>query len=219
MDTMLVKKFRTLTAGLLMLGAVNQAQAVDFTGTLDLNNLLYSLPYEYDPVNNPGVFINVQGALDIDRYYLGNSLSGLYDILFAPGGGYNSTLTLAGFLISDNPNDAIVANPSLLAPAAADWSALQGILQGNWWAVWNVASGTTSNMRTLFTTPPQFTPGTDYYIFAAGGSVVPISVPYMLTVAAVPEPEVWAMMIAGLLMLFYQQFRRGRQQRLVLRST
>jgi hypothetical protein len=219
MDTMLVKKLRTMAAGVLMLGAVNHAQAVDFTGTLDLTNTTaYQIQYEFP--TGSGNYITALGALDVNRYNLGSALNGVYNILFTPGT-FNLQYSMLAFTLSDNPNQAVVDNPGLLAPLASNMGLLGSILQGNSWTVYNVPPNATTNMLdyAVALTLPPLTAGTHYYLFAEGGSIIPASIPYTLTVTAVPEPEVWAMMIAGLLMLFYQQFRRGRQQRLALRST
>lgn len=185
MEKMPMKKHTTLMASLLMLGAVGQSQAADFAGTLDLQNTTaYVIQYEY-PAGS-GSYINALGALDIDRYDLGSALSGYYDILFTPGS-FNSTTAIVGFMVSDDPNQAVMDNPGLLGPAASDMSLLSGILVGNWWAVYHVPPNTTDNMFTYFPTL-QFTAGTNYYLFASGGSVSPVSVPYTLSMTAAPAP-------------------------------
>lgn len=185
MEKMPMKKHTTLMAGLLMLGAVGQSQAADFAGTLNLQNTTaYVIQYEF-PAGS-GTYINALGALDVDRYDLGNALSGSYNILFTPGS-FNSTTAIVGFMLSDNPNQAIVDNPGLLGPAASNMSLLSGILQGNWWAVYHVPPNSTDD---LFAYNPtlQLTAGTNYYLFASGGSVSPVSIPYTLSVTAAPAP-------------------------------
>lgn len=193
MEKIPVNKLKTLMASLLMLGAVGQSQAAGFAGTLNLQNTTaYVIQYEYPP--NSGSYINALGALDIDRYDLGNALSGSYNILFTPGS-FNPSTAIVGFMLSDNPNQAVMDNPGLLGPAASDMSLLSGILQGNWWAVYNMPPNSTDDMFAYYPAL-QFTAGTNYYLFASGGSVSPVNVPYTLsmTAAAAPvpvPPAVW----------------------------
>ncbi len=185
MEKMTMKKHVALMAGVLMLGAAGQLQAADYTGTLDLlNTTAYVIQYEYP--TGSGTYINALGALDIDRYDLGSSLSGYYNILFTPGS-FNSTTAIVGFMLTDNPNQAVMDNPGLLGPAASDMSLLSGILQGNWWAVYNMPPNSTDDMLTYYPTL-QLTAGTNYYLFASGGSVSPVTIPYTLSVTAAPAP-------------------------------
>lgn len=207
-----MKKHTTLMAGLLMLGAFGQSEAADFAGTLDLQNTTaYVIQYEYP--SGSGSYINALGALDIDRYDLGSALSGYYNILFTPGS-FNPTTAIVGFMVSDDPNQAVMDNPGLLGPAASNMSLLSGILQGNLWAVYDVPPNTTDNMFTYFPAL-QFTAGTNYYLFASGGSVSPVSVPYTLsvTVAPVPVPPAVWLFASGLLGLIgVARRKKGRFQ-------
>ena len=91
-------------------------------------------------------------------------------------------------------------------------SLLSGILDGNWWAVYNMPPNSTDDMLTYYPTL-QLTAGTNYYLFASGGSVSPVTIPYTLSVTAAPAPvpvppAVW-LLGTGLLGLIGVARRKG----------
>jgi hypothetical protein len=189
------------------------AQAVTFDGTLDLNDMVYTVPYD----TGLGFPVNVDGALDVQRYSLGNTNDGDFEVAFTPAD-FNPDSTLLGFAIANHPNDNLLANPDLLIGIVNGTSTFADIFEGTQWTViWNVAPLTTTylsqviggdgNPLGLF----NLTAGTDYYVFAAGGSVVANLVDFSLEVSAVPEPETWMLLMLGIiLLLFVNQWNNHR---------
>lgn len=121
--------------------------------------------------------------IDIDVFDLGSALNGLYDVTFTPGM-FNTSSTLVAFGLSAGP----VGGP------------------GPWWVDWSALPGVTTSLAAIYG-PLALTTGTNYYLFAAGASFAPNTIAYTLTVSAVPEAHVWAMMLAGLAFMGWH-FRR-----------
>jgi hypothetical protein len=199
----------------LLLGAGNSAWAVDYSATLDFTAFT-------TPVVIPTPFGNVNGTagFDLDRYDLGNGLSGPGAITFTTHNSFDPTGTLLGVLFATDPNDALFSNPTslvgLVTPGIDVTSFLNSTVTGWTYAAYGLPPGTT-DLATLPSPLPSFTAGTHYYAFVAGGSAVnpstsmlaDNSVAYTLSVTAVPEPEAWAMMAVGLGLVALRLRRRS----------
>jgi hypothetical protein len=127
-----------------------------------------------------------------------------------------------GVLFATDPNDAIVSAPdsfvSLIDPNVDPRPLFDAHVTGWIFAAFNttIASNGTSNISSLFVPPPQFALGTHYYAFVGGATtrngtlLTDPSIAYTLSVGAVPEPEEYAMMMAGLGLI--GAMRRRRKQ-------
>lgn len=197
----------------LLLGAGSSAWAADYNATLDLGAIrtMVSLP----------IFGPTPVGMDLDRYNLGNALSGsAIDITFATSN-FNSTYTLLAVLFATDPNNDLFSNPATLAgfiqPNINVNDFLSAHVTGYQYAAYGFAPNGTTNVSALFTPPMTFTAGTTYYAFVAGGSLIdagtgsPVdsSVAYTLSVNAVPEPEAWAMMVVGIGLVALRLRRRA----------
>jgi len=218
-----MKKSRTIGRLLgtifLMLGTGNAAWAVDYTGTLNFGT--YTVPVS---IQTPLGTLNGNAGLDIDRYDLGNALSGsAIDITFATNS-FNSQYTLLAVLFATDPNVAILTDPTSLAgfisPGINVNDFLSTHVAGYRYSAYGFPPNATTNVSALFAppNPPMtFTAGTTYYAFVAGGSLinagtgrlVDSSAAYTLSVNAVPEPEAWAMMAVGLGLVALRLRRRA----------
>jgi hypothetical protein len=199
----------------LLLGMGKAAWAVDYSGTLDFTN--YSTTVQ---VTAGAITVPVDVGLDLDRYDLGSSLSGPVDISFTTHNPFNTSFTALALLFATNPNDAIVSDPTRLAslvdPSVSLSSLLDTHVPGWTFGVYKTAivSNGTSNISGLFNPPNQFSLGTHYYAFIAGATtrsgtlLTDPSVAYTLSVGAVPEPEEYAMIIAGLGLIGAMRRRR-----------
>jgi hypothetical protein len=199
----------------LLLGMGKAAWAVDYSGTLDFANYSTTVP-----VTLGGGQVSVPVGFDLVRYDLGSSLSGPVDISFTTHNTFNPSRTALGLLFATNPNDAIVDDPIGLAalydPNVSAEALFDAHVTGWTFAAYkkDIVSNGTSNISGQFAQPPQFALGTHYYAFVAGATtrngtlLTDPSVAYTLSVGAVPEPEEYAMMMAGLGLIGAMRRRR-----------
>lgn len=206
--------------------AAGPAVATTYTGTLDFTAL--STPVTINTMYGP---INGTAGIDIERYFLGDTLSGPADIRLTTPGAYNAEATLLALVLTTNPNDALLANPAALAQGMAATlgsggnfaDVLNAHVPGWWYAVCceAIVNPGTTDLATLFASnPPVFNAGTPYYAFIAGGSMIPVgssgpvdaTVAYRLEVNVVPEPEVWALLAMGLGLVGLAVRRHGRDR-------
>lgn len=195
-----------LGAMFLLLGAGKAAWATDYNGTLAFDSYSATVPLKFGQLTMP-----VDVGVDLDRYNLGNALSGsAVNLAITTHNSFDTTGTMLVLLFTTDPNNAIFNNPTSLAalvnPNADVNSFLDAHVTGWTGYVYGdlIKSNGTTNISALFSPPLTFTAGTTYYAFVAGGTVkagnllTDPSVSYTLSVGAVPEPGEWAMMIAGL---------------------
>lgn len=176
----------------------NYNETLDFTGT----PLNVTIPTPFG--NIPGVV-----GIDINRIDLGSALSGPVDITFSTS--YNASGSMLGVLFATDANDTLYSNPSSFAALINPTANIQAVLAANVVGLNSYAFGTnyikpdhsTANLTSLLNL--NFTAGTHYYAFIAGGSAYSTSgqlydssVDYTFSIAAVPEPETYAMLLAGL---------------------
>jgi len=216
-----MKKSRTIGRLLgtifLMLGAGNAAWAVDYSGTLAFNS------YTATNVTFQGPFGPATGdvGIDLDRYNLGNALSGSAVGITFTTKSFNPLGTVLAVLFATDPNDTIFNDPTSLAgfinPGINVNDFLTSHVTNYQFAAYGFPSNGTTSVSALFTPPITFTAGTTYYAFVAGGSAInsvtkaltDSSVGYTLSVNAVPEPEAWATMIVGLGLVALRLRRRA----------
>jgi hypothetical protein len=210
------RHFNKILRGLALITCLltaSAAQAVTFDGTLDLDDMVYTVPYD----SGLGFPVNVDGALDVQRFALGNTNDGEFEVSFTPAD-FNADATLLGFAIANHPNDNLLANPDLLIGIVNDTATFADIFEGSQWTViWNVAPLVTTYLSQVIggdgnpLGPFTMDAGTDYYVFAAGGSVVANLVDFSLEVSAVPEPETWMLLMLGVVfLLFIGQYNNRR---------
>jgi hypothetical protein len=202
---MMTKTFTCLlTSATLALVAVQPAGATDYNGTLDFNTYAASTTIDVF-----GTLVPITVGFDLDRYDLGSSLS-TNSVTFTSHNAYNTTGTMAALVFTTDPNNALFADPTslvgLINPTTNATTFLNDHVTGWQYAVYGnglVPNGTT-DVSGLFSPRMTFVPGTHYYAFVAGGSVfqsgapVDAAIGYTLSVNAVPEPETYAMFLAGL---------------------
>jgi hypothetical protein len=196
-----------------MLGSAgNAALAADYSGTLDFSKYSDTVPMKIGAATLP-----VDVGADIHRYDLGTALSGsAVDIGFTPLNNYDPNGTLLALLIATDPNESVFTNPSSLAGllTATDANAFLTTKVTGWQSyIYGDYSYLTSHEIGAMT----FTAGKHYYAFVAGGTIkggsvlTDPSIGYSLSVNAVPEPESYAMMLAGLGLLGLMVRRRAGQ--------
>jgi hypothetical protein len=201
----------------LLLGAGKAAWAADYSGTLAFDSQTANVTI--DVLGTP---VSAKVGVDLDRYNLGNSLSGAPDINLTTHNSFNKDRTMLAVLFATDPNEAIFNNPTSLAAFIDPSTNIKTFLDAHvtgwqYYAYGNViaSNGTTSISGLLPSL--KFEAGKTYYAFVTGGSaysggtLTDASVDYTLSVGAVPEPGEWAMMVAGLgLMGLLQRRRSGR---------
>jgi hypothetical protein len=171
----------------------NAAWAADYSSTLDFST------------NTTTVLGALKAGMDLDRYDLGTTFGGsTRDVTFtsAPYG----ALTMLGVIFTTDPNDAIMANPTSLAALITPGADINAVLNANVKGWQSYIYGDYAYISSHKIGSMAFTAGTNYYAFVAGGSVYgsnggPMMDPkvgYTLSINAVPEPESYAMMLAGL---------------------
>jgi len=182
---------------LLLLGTGNAAWAVDYSGTLGFS--AHTVPVS---IQTPLGTLNGNAGLDLDRYDLGNALSGsATDITFTTSN-FNSQYTLLAVLFATDPNQSILDDPTSLAGFISSGINVNNFLSthvtGYRYSVYGFPPNGTTSISALFppADPMTFIAGTTYYAFVAGGSLINVgpgllvdsSVGYTLTVNAVPVP-------------------------------
>ena len=215
-------KILVVCLGLAGVGNV-AAQATDYNGTLNFTGTPVSVSFP-SPF---GGTINGSAGIDLQRIYLGNTLSGTgVNVTFTTHNAFNPQGTVLALIFATDPNNAIVSNPanlaSLVNPATVPVTFLDANVVG--WQYFAFASAITSNgvsnISSLYT-PMSFTAGTDYYAFVGGGSAIALngptnaSVGYTLsinTTSPVPVPAAAWLLGSGLVGLFGLAHRaRGRR--------
>lgn len=209
-----------LATAVLTLGTVKPALAADYSSTLafDSNTVNATLDVYGTPVP-------ITVGIDLDRYDLGNALGGsATNVTFTTHNAFDPAATMLAVAFTTDPNEALFNDPASLAGfinPTTDVTTFfnEHVIGWQYYVYGNrlVPNGT-SDISGMFpaSKPMTFNLGTNYYAFVTGGSVFKSGAPtdasigYTLSVAAVPEPETWGMMVAGLgiLGLFYR--RRGR---------
>ena len=188
---MRTRRLKQFGAGLVVVlaGAGQAALATDYSGTLDFSKNLTN--------------IGIEVGIDLQRFDLGSALNGSgYNVTFNAGS-FNSYWTMPVVVLTTDPNEALLNDPTALAGVIASSSATtfldNNVAGWQYYAYGNVITpGGTTDLNPLFG-GVNFTPGIHYYAFVGGGSASTNStLGYTLSVTAVPEPESWAMMLAGL---------------------
>ncbi len=189
----------------MILGMTAQlAHAELYTGELDFTVMEY-------PVTIPGTNLTGDAAADYDRNAFDSGDGGAYDLTFSAeviSGSYNSAYGMLAFGITDDPQDALVADLSQLMTLTTATTeeeidtALNTLFTGNYWIVYGLqASGQTYTLNDFFTTPLVLEADTTYYPIVAGGSLTSGVLEYSLDVSplAVPEPASFAILGIGLI--------------------
>lgn len=191
---------RLLGMSVLLWGAGNAAWAADYSGTLDFST--------YGPVPvSLGALGTFSAGIDLDRFTLGTAFGGsTRDVGFAVGSYGDYTMT--GLILTTDPNQAIFNNPASLAGlmkpnmTSAD---VTTFLNNNVTGWQSYIYGDHAYISSNKIGSMAFAAGKTYYAFVAGGSLYGLNgaltdptVGYTLSVTAVPEPESYAMMLAGL---------------------
>lgn len=179
-----------------LLSGIGQAvSAADYSGTIDFGAQTTTADINGNPLLVGG---------ELARFDLGDALSGSgYDITLAAGS-FNPNFTLPVVVFATDPNDALMASSIDVLAGVLSTPNFETFLNDNvtgWqYYAWGnvIQSNNTTDLDALFG-GVNFTAGTHYYAFIGGGSVLTTSsLDYTLSVTAVPEPESWAMMLAGL---------------------
>jgi hypothetical protein len=178
-----------------LLSAGQVASAADYSGTMNFGAHTTNATIEGSPVLL---------GVDLARFDLGDALSGSGYGLTLTTGQFNSTFTVPVVVFATDPNDAILsADINALAGAiSTDFTSFldSNVIGWKYYAWGNVIKpSSTTDLNNLFNSV-NFVAGNHYYAFIGGGSLLTnSSLNYTLAVtAAVPEPESWAMMLAGL---------------------
>lgn len=208
-------------SAMLLLGASNAAWAVNYSGMLAYDSkppVAVTFQTPFGPVSG-----NV--GLDLDRFNLGNALGDAgSNVTFTTHNSYNPNTSVIAVLFATDPNDAVFNDPASLASLVSPTTDLTSFLNANvtgWqYAVLGntIVSNGTTNLSTVFTPPISFTAGTTYYAFVAGGAaysngaLAETGMSYTLSVgapSAVPEPQTWATLGAGIGMIAMMLRRRS----------
>ena len=190
-------RLKQFGAGLVVVlaGAGQAALATDYSGTLDFSSYSASVTVP--------VFGTIPVGIDLQRFDLGSALNGSgYNVTFNAGN-FDNFWTMPVVVLTTDPNNALLNDPTALAGVITSSSATtflnNNVTGWQYYAYGNVITpGGTTDLKTLFG-GVNFKPGTHYYAFVGGGSrYTDSTLDYTLSVTAVPEPESWAMMLAGL---------------------
>lgn len=190
-----------LSLFVLLPAAGQPASAADYSGTADFS--AHTTSVSIPPLGNIDI------GMDLARFDLGDALSGSgYDVTFTTHGAFNTAGTLPVVVFATAPNDALLADPTVLAGflTAVDVGTFLDAHVSGWqyYAYGNAIQPNGTTDLESITGPMTFTAGTHYYALVGGGSayfngtLADGSLDYTLSVTAVPEPESWATMLAGL---------------------
>jgi hypothetical protein len=182
-----------LGMSLLLGSGGNAAWAADYSSTLDFST--------YGPATVLGT---LSVGMDLDRYDLGTAFSGSKRDVTFTSDAYGA-LTVLGVIFTTDPNNAIMNNPTSLAALMAPNANINAFLDANVLGWQSYIYGDYAYISSNKIGSMTFAAGKTYYAFVAGGSAYGLSgammdpkVGYTLSVNAVPEPESYAMMLAGL---------------------